>query len=99
MTTIIVKKFDPHFNRAMGKVILNERQYKDEMKRGGYISFDECKQKTDAIRAKQGQVSYDQMGDKAKGLAKAAHELSKRGRGNEKPSDRMIDAYKDLKRR
>ena len=38
---IIVKKGYDHYNRALGKHIRNKRQYNDELKRRGMVSFEE----------------------------------------------------------
>lgn len=37
MTTIIVKKFEPHYNKSLGKAISSRRQYNEEMKRQGMV--------------------------------------------------------------
>ena len=38
MTQIIVKKFQPHYNRALDIPITSQRQYNDELKRRGLVS-------------------------------------------------------------
>lgn len=88
---IIVKSFTPHYNRALGKVITSERQYKDEMKRGNYISYDECKDKVNNNLKKQREwcVPND--------VKEWCKEVWAQGdqKGNVKLSGRQIDALKN----
>ncbi len=37
---IIVKRYE-HFNRSLGKYISTKKQYNDELKRGGYVPYEE----------------------------------------------------------
>lgn len=87
---IIVKSFQPHYNRAMGKVISSERQYKDEMKRGGYVSYDECKQTVANNLEKQRQFS---VSSDAKEWMRDVKSSSDK-KGNVRLSDRQIDALR-----
>jgi hypothetical protein len=96
---IVVKNFKPHFNRAMWKQINTEKQYKEEMKRGNYVPYEQGVEQARKNREEQGKMGFDKMSDKAKELSKAAFDLTKQGRGNERPSDRMIEAYKEIHRR
>ena len=96
---IVVKKFDPHFNRALDKVITTEKQYKDEMKKGGFVPYEQAKEQARKNREEQGKMGYDRMSDKAKDLSKAAFNLVKQGRGEERPPERMVEAWKEIHRR
>ena len=96
---VIVKKFEPHYNRALGKPITSQRQYKEEMKKGNYISYDECKERVTNFHEKKERVKYENMGRVAQEITREAFNLTKQGRGDERPGSRMIDAYKEIKRR
>lgn len=87
---IIVKSFTPHYNRALGKVITSERQYKDEMKRGGYISYDECKDRVNNNLKKQREWNVP---NDVKAWCKEVWEQGD-SKGRVKLSDRQIDALK-----
>lgn len=85
------KHFKPHYNRAMGKFIRSERQYKEEMKRGGYCSHEEAKE-----RVKR---HYDRTHKpyvptrKAHQIVEACHPDR---HGNVSMPGRAIDALKDM---
>lgn len=91
MTYIIVKDFKPHYNSALDKVITNERQYKEEMKRGGYIPYEEAQERVASAKAKRDQfrVSKD-----AQDWMRDVKSSSDR-KGNVKLSDRQIALLKE----
>lgn len=41
---IIIKNFTPHYNVALGKVITSQKQYNEEIKRGGYIPYEQAQE-------------------------------------------------------
>ena len=91
MANIHIKKFDAHYNRAMGKVITSERQYKEEMKRGGYVPQRQADAIAKAARAKT-QRAYTPS-DKSRAIINS---LNKDKKGNVKLSDRAIDGLKSM---
>lgn len=88
---IIVRSFTPHYNRAMGKVIKSESQYKDEMKRGGYVSYDQCKETVKNNLEKQRQFSVSSGAQEWMRDVKSSSD----SKGNVRLSDRQIDALKE----
>jgi hypothetical protein len=88
---IFIKNFQPHYNSAFGKVIKNERQYKEEMKRGNYIPYEEAQQRTAALVEERSrfQVSEDAIDWMRDVKSKADR------KGNVRLSDRQIQAMKD----
>jgi hypothetical protein len=91
MVHIITKKFKPHYNRAMGKVITSERQYKEEMKRGGYCSQEDAT--SIARRAREKSNKAYAPSDKARAILNSLHPDRK---GKVKLSDRAIDGLKSM---
>ena len=91
MTYIIVKEFKPHYNSAFGKVIRNEREYKEEMKRGGYIPYEQAQEQTAARKRERDKFS---ISDDAKEWMKNVRSSADR-KGNVKLSDRQIDMLKE----
>lgn len=96
---IIVKKFDPHYNRALGQQINTQREYNDAMKKGGFVPYEQAKEQAKHNREEQGKMGYDRMSSKAQDLTREAFNLAKHGRGEQKPSDRMIDAWKEIQKK
>lgn len=87
---IIVKRFEPHYNRALGKVVTSQRQYNDEMKRGGYISHDECNDRVKSNLEKQSRFSVsDDAVEWMQGVKAKADK-----KGNVRLSDKEISALK-----
>jgi hypothetical protein len=87
---IIVKDFKPHYNLALDKAITSDRQYREEMRRGGFISQEEgdARVKANIEKRKEFKIS--------KG-AEAWMRECKMGadrKGNVKLSDRQIDAMR-----
>jgi hypothetical protein len=88
---IIVKDFKAHYNSAMGKVIRNEREYKEEMKRNNYIPYEEAQQRTAQLveSRKEFKVS-EKATDWMRDVKSSAD-----SKGNVKLSDRQIEVLKD----
>ena len=86
---IVVKNYE-HYNRAMEKHISSKKQYDDEMKRGGFVSFEEG-EKIASKRNKK--IPYDSISPKAQAIISSIKQQSKK---NFKLSDRAIDAIKEL---
>ena len=89
---IIVKNYE-HYNHSMGKMIHSRKQYQEEMKKGGYIPYERAQEQAEKTRRSQ-TTDPRSLSKDALGLAKAAFEAKRAGRGGERPSGRMIEAYK-----
>lgn len=88
---IIVKNFQPHYNSAMGKVIKNERQYKEEMKRGNYIPYEEAQQRTaHLVESRKNFTVSEKATDWMRDVKSSSD-----SKGNVKLSDRQIEVLKD----
>jgi len=87
---IIVKNFQPHYNSAMGKVITSERKYKEEMKRGGYIPYEEAQYRDKAKAEKRNRFG---VSEEATEWMRGVRSKADR-KGNVKLSDREITALK-----
>ena len=87
---IIVKNFQPHFNSALGKVITSERQYRDEVKKGGYIPYEEAQERD---RQKTEERNKFVVSDKAVEWMRSVRSSADR-RGNVKLSDQQVDFLK-----
>ena len=90
---IIVKKYD-HYNRAMGKRITSKKHYQEEMKKGGYIPYDQACQIAESIEQKRNNPKLE-LSQKAREIIETA-KLTADRKGNVKCGDRMIDAMKDV---
>jgi len=90
---IIVKKYS-HYNRSMGKYINSKKQYDEEMKKGGYISYDEACRRADKIQSQRDNPDL-KPSRKVLDIIESAKN-SKDKKGNVKLSDRTIDAMKEL---
>lgn len=86
----IIKQFHPHYNNALGKVITSQRQYNDEIKRGGYISYEECE---DRARRTAESRRWKGVSEEARSWVKGVYSKADR-KGNVKLSDREVDALK-----
>lgn len=87
---IIVKKFEPHYNVALGKVVTSQRQYDEEVKRGGYIPYEECEQRAERNRERhQWKGVSDEAVEWTKGVVAKADK-----KGNVRLSGREIEALK-----
>ena len=91
MVYIITKKFKSHYNRAMGKYIHTERQYKEEMKRGGYCSQEEATARAKQARRKSARAYIPSEKSKA-----ILNSLNPDRKGRVKLSDRAIDGLKSM---
>lgn len=80
------------YNKAMGKYIYNKSHYEEEMKNGGYVSYDEAQEIVAAKKAQKKQYT----------TSKTAHEIleacksSTDKKGNVRMPDRAVDALKDM---
>ena len=92
MVNIIVKRFEPHFNRSLDKAITSERQYREEMKRGGYISYEEAKERDKNSQEKRDAEKF-KVSKPVVDILRSVKDKSDR-KGNVKLSDRQIDAMK-----
>jgi hypothetical protein len=92
MTTIIVKNFTPHYNSALGKVVRNEREYKEEMKRGGYIEYERAQEITAHNLEKRNKFD---VSEKAMDWMRDVKSSSDK-KGNIKMSDRQIEAMNKI---
>ena len=88
---IIIKDFKSHYNVALGKVVTSQRQYNEEIKRGGYIPYEQAQEQTAATLAKRNEfhISKD-----AQDWMRDVKSSSDR-KGNVKLSDRQIAAMKE----
>jgi len=90
---IIVKNYE-HYNRSMGKHITNKHQYTEEMKKGGYVTF-ERGQELSRQACDNKKKDYNYLSDKASEVIKSARNSTDR-KGRIKPSDRLIDGMKSV---
>lgn len=92
MVGIIVKKYE-HFNRALGKQIHSKKHYDEEMKKGGFVSYE--KGREDARNARdRNQKRYTPSPD-ALAIMRAAKNRTDKN-GNVKLSGAMVDGIKKL---
>ena len=82
---IIVKNWE-HYNRALGKHITSKAQYNEEMKNGGFISYDEAK-------TRERQPAPFSVSRETISIMKSIKDSADK-KGNVKLSDRQIDAMK-----
>lgn len=90
MVNIIVKKYE-HYNHAMGKHISTASQYKEEMKRGGYVPYEEAKE----IAAKANQRKEYKPSAKALEIIRTVKNSADK-KGKVKLSGRTIKAMKEI---
>jgi len=96
---IKVKHYE-HFNRSLpnwdtpkGKYISSRKQYEEEMKKGGFVDYDEgCKR---AQQNKNNKGEYTGLSSCATSVIKAAR-LQSDKKGRIKPSGRLLDAMKEV---
>jgi len=91
MTGIVVKNYEG-FNRAMGKYITSKKHYQDEMRKGGYCTFEKAEELASKAR-RENHKPYEGLSDKARGIINTVKQQDKK---NFKLSDRTIDAMKEL---
>jgi hypothetical protein len=93
MANIIIRRYE-HYNRALGKYISCRKQYDEEMKKGGFVSYEKgCEL---AEKAKENlHKDYKELSPKALGIIKSARLMSD-SKGNIKPSDKLIDGMKEV---
>jgi hypothetical protein len=87
---IIVKDFKPHFNVALDKVVTSQRQYNDEMKKGGYIPYEQAKENCAKIQEERKKYTTS---EEARSWMREVKSKSDSA-GNVKLSDREIDYLK-----
>ena len=92
MPEIIVKNFKPHYNIALDKVVTSERQYKEEMKRGGYISADAGNEIVKRNLEKQREFKVSKNAEQWMREVKLKSDRD----GNVKLSDRQVDAMRKM---
>jgi hypothetical protein len=92
MMEVIVKKFDPHYNLALDKVVTSERQYKEEMRKGGFISQERGDEivRNNIEKRKEFKISKN-----AETWMREARMTADR-QGNVKLSDRQVDAMRQM---
>ena len=90
MTGIIVKNYE-HFNRAMGKHITSKKQYKEEMAKGGYVTFKEG-ERLASKHKKENRQTYDNP--KSMDLIRDVSMMKPDKHGKIKLSGRQIEAMK-----
>ena len=99
--SIVVKNYE-HFNRALpnwnspkGRYIRSKKQYYNELKRGGLISYEQG-EKLAAEKAKVNhKLTYEELSPKARGVIQAAYSI-KDGKGRIKPGDRLLKAAEEV---
>ncbi len=94
---IIVRNYE-HVNRSLpnwdtpkGKYISSRRQYEDELKRGGFVAYEDGLR----IAEQSSKIEYKGLSTQAENVIKAAR-LSSDRKGRIKPSDRLIDGMKSV---
>lgn len=99
MPAIIIKNYE-HFNKALpnwdtphGRYIKNKDQYDREMKEGGFVSYEQMKQKTE-LNAKRD--NKFEPSKKALGLVRYAIDHADKN-GNVKLSGNAIKALHEMK--
>lgn len=99
MVYIIVKKSHEHINSAMsnwdtpkGKYIKNEAHYKEEMKRGGYITYEQAQENAMRAEEKKRQERFKVSQPVLEVLKSVKNSADKKG--NVKLSDKQITAMK-----
>lgn len=90
---IIVKKWE-HYNRALGKYIKSKRHYIEEMKKGGFVSYDEGCRLAEQAQSKN-RKAYKGLSPKAEAIVKSA-QMTRDSKGRVKVGNRMIDAMKEV---
>jgi hypothetical protein len=93
MPNIIVKNYE-HYNRSLGKYISSKKQYDEEMKKGGFVSFEKGCEIAERAREKL-HKDYKELSPKATEIIKFAQLISDK-KGNIKPSDKLIDGIKEV---
>lgn len=101
MPNIIVRNYE-HINRSFskwdtpyGKRIHSKKHYEEECKKEGMIPYERAQEQAEKTRREQ-TTDPRRLSSEALGLAKAAFEAKRAGRGGEHPSGRMIEAYKKV---
>lgn len=81
-----------HFNRAMNKHISSKKQYNEEMKRGGYCTFEQA-ERIAAKKNAQHKGGYSGLSKNAQDIVNTVRQQNPK---SFKLSDRAIDAMKSL---
>lgn len=91
MTGIIVKNYE-HFNRALGKQITSRAHYEAEMKKGGFVSFEEGEKLSAEYRRRNPRKEYELEKDSHELINSFKSSVDKKGKLN--LSGRQLDAMK-----
>lgn len=101
MVNIIIKKDFSHVNTAFsnwdtpkGKYIKSESHYKEEMKRGGYVTYEEAQQRNKNEQERRSSQKFKVSKPVLSILKEIKDKADKKG--NVKLSDREIDAMKSM---
>lgn len=89
---IIVRKWE-HYNRSMGKYIGSKKQYTEEMKRGGFVPYDEGCNLADRAAEKLHKPYI--LSPKAESLIKSARLMTDR-KGKLNVGNRLIEGMKEV---
>jgi len=92
MANIICRNYD-HYNRALQKHISSKKEYEYEMKRGGFVPYEEAEKMVEEHN--RGKVKKYEPSEKAESIIRAAS-LMKDSKGNIKAGDRLIDGMKSV---
>lgn len=95
---IIVKNYEhinrsfPHWDTPKGKYIRSKKHYLEEMKRGGFVAYEEGARIAEQTYHKN---DYKGLNPVAENVIKAARLISD-SKGRIKPSDRLIEGMKEV---
>jgi len=88
---IIVKKWE-HYNRALGKHIRSKKHYIEEMKKGGFVSYDEGCRLAEKSKS-ENRKEYKGLSPKAEAIVKSAQLVMNKKR---KIDDRMREGMEEV---
>ena len=83
-----------HYNRAMGKYITSKKHYEEEMRKGGYVTFEE-NEKAVAKYQRDNIKPFDKPSQKSMDLIRNIASMEPDKHGKIKLSGRQIDAMKE----
>lgn len=95
---IIVRNYEhtnrsfPNWDTPKGKYIRSKRQYEEEMKRGGFVDFEQGNRVAEQTNK---YLDNRELTPKAQAVIKAARLQTDR-KGKIKPSDRLLDGMKEV---
>ena len=90
---IIVKRYS-HYNRSLGKHIRSKKHYEEEMKKGGYVSYEKGQEQVKKWE-KDHRKDYKGMSPAARAINQYARQIKDK-KGNVKLGGRAIKAMEDL---